>query len=80
MKAPRPILVTVSIVPNKKNGLMKPIDGARVGGCNTLEEARALIAKDRREMNDTLGGLIDAPGTAGRTYQVFRAEWTEVNV
>lgn len=80
MKTPRPILVTVSIAPSKRNGLTKPIVGARVGGCNTLEEAREMIAKDRREMSGTLGGLIDAPGTAGRTYRVFQAKWTEVSV
>lgn len=76
---PKAITVFVTVQPNGRNGLTKPF-GARIGACDTVDEAKAMIANDRREMNDTLGGLIDAPGSSRRTYQVFRAEWNEVRI
>jgi hypothetical protein len=77
MKQPRKYHVFVTVAPTKKNGMSKPFTG-RVGSADTIEEARKLIDEDRRAMNNTYGGLIDAPGSRGREYQVFEAAWTEI--
>ena len=76
---PPPIYVFVTVTPTPKNGLSKPFT-SRVGTCHKPGDIAGLIAKDRRAMNDTFGGLIDAPGTSGRSYRAFRAEWTEIKV
>jgi len=76
---PKAIAVFVTVHPNKRNGVTKKFS-ARVASCDTVDQARALIADDRRAMGDTFGGLIDAPGSAGREYHIFRAEWTEIKL
>jgi hypothetical protein len=76
---PPPIYVFVTMTPNKRNGLSKT-HTSRIGTCHNPEEIAGLIAEDRKAMGDTFGGLIDAPGTSGRSYRAFRAEWTEIKV
>lgn len=77
MKQPRKYHVFVTVSPTKRNGVSEKFTG-RVGTADTRDEAYALIPKDRHAMNDTFGGLIDAPGDGGRKYQVFEATWREV--
>lgn len=75
---PRPYTVAVDIKPNKSNGLNEPLYLQRVGNANTLEDARKLIADDIRQMGETYNGLVAGVSVRGRTYRIFKAEWTEI--
>lgn len=77
---PRPYIVAVDIQPNKSNGLTEPLYLQRVGNADTLKDARKLIADDIRQMSETYSGLISGVSIRGRTYRIFKAEWTEVEV
>lgn len=74
---PPPIYVFVTVPADPKRGISEAFTG-RVGTCATEAEIAGLIAKDKRAMADTFGGLIDGVSTKGRVYRAFRAEWTEV--
>jgi hypothetical protein len=77
MKEPKRYHVYVTVTPTKQNGLTEPYIG-RVGPADTIDDALDLIKKDRLAMQDTFGGLIDAPGDSGRKYQIFEATWREI--
>lgn len=74
-KAPGKYVVYVEV--NKPLGGTKPFIG-RLGPADNLTTVGKLIQEDKRAMSDTLGGLIDAPGSRHRTYRVFEAVWKEV--
>jgi len=76
---PPAIYLFVTVKPTKKNGMTETITG-RVGTCQHESEIPALIAKDRRDMGQTFGGLIEPASMEGRTYRAFRAEWSEIAV
>jgi hypothetical protein len=76
---PKPYMVYVTITPTRANGLTKTIT-SRVGPANSIDDANRLIADDKKEMGETYGGMIEAPGVKGRTYQIFRANWEDVTV
>jgi hypothetical protein len=77
MELPPPYAVYCVAHPNKRNGLTKPYPH-RVGPAKDVEHAKRLIAEDRAEMRKTFGGLIDAPGDAGREYFIFKAKWERI--
>ena len=53
----------------------------RVGPARTIEDAKALIIKDRAAMGETFGGLIAPTDVSKRTYGIFRAlGWEEVDL
>lgn len=62
----------------KATSLHDPNKLYRVGPAASLKEARELIAKNKRECGDTLGGLLPATSTKGHIYHIFRAQWEEV--
>lgn len=74
---PKPYVVYVRVAPYPNCGFKDEFVG-RVGPAENLKEARSMILEDRRAMGDTYGGLIDAPGTKGRTYEVWEASWKKV--
>lgn len=51
----------------------------RVGITNDLDAVPAMIADDRRDATSTFGGMIARP-TVERTYSVFEAVWTKLDV
>lgn len=66
------------VTPTKKNHISKPLI-IKVGDAKTIMDAEALIAKDRASMNETFGGLLDAPGSSGRHYEIFEAvDWKKL--
>ena len=79
-KGPGEWVVFVEIYPTARNGVDTPFI-SRVGNYRTEEGARQGIANDLKAMTNTFGGLIDAPGTSGRTYRIFRSTgWEEIKV
>lgn len=75
---PAPYRVVCRITPTAKNHISRPMLTG-VGAAHTLEEAQQLIVDDRAAMGDTFGGLIEALGTSGRDYRIFRAAgWEDV--
>jgi hypothetical protein len=74
---PAPYVVYVTVAPTKRNGITKP-HTARVGAAGSIKEAQELIADDKKAMGETFGGLIEAPGTTGRAYSIFKANWQAV--
>lgn len=51
----------------------------RVGAAHTLEDAEKLIAKDKRAMGETYGGLIEPVRLKGRTYHIHKCGgWEKV--
>lgn len=76
---PAPFIILCDVQPNKRNGLSKPISHI-VGFARTEDGIRAKIADDMKAMRETYGGLFEAPGTAGRTYRVYRADWQKMTI
>lgn len=70
MNVPKPYLVTVTL----PDGFF-----ARVGACNSINEAKKLIENDKRDCQETFGGLFEAAKLENRKYQVFMASWSEVS-
>lgn len=79
---PAPYTVICHALLTKENGNHPDNIGKylthRVGVAGSVEDCKKLIEGDLRAMGDTLGGLISAASTKGRSYQIFHAEWTEV--
>lgn len=76
-KLPPPYAVYCTVQPNARNGLSK-VQTHRLGPADTLKAARDKITKDLRDARDTMGGLIEATSTKGRSYRIFKAVWEEV--
>lgn len=76
---PKPYAVYVTITPTKANGIKETMF-ARVGMAKDVADAKSIIARDKKEMGETYGGMIEAPGVKGRSYQIFKANWQEVAV
>jgi hypothetical protein len=76
---PKPYVVYVTSVPTKKNGL-KETYTSRVGPATSVDDARRLIAKNKRDLGETYGSMIEAPDQSGNTYQIFKANWEDVTV
>lgn len=76
---PPAIYVFCTAKPTKKNGMTETMTW-RVGTCHRESEIPAMIAKERRDMGQTFGGLIEPASMEGRTYRAFRAKWTEIEV
>jgi len=45
----------------------------RLGAAKNIEDARKLIANDKRAMGETYGGLIAPTRLTGRTYHIFKS-------
>jgi len=52
----------------------------RIGAASTVEAAKELIAKDKRGFDDSCGGLFARSSNKGRTYHIFQAEWTKIEI
>lgn len=83
---PRAYYVTVTIPKNRLSLEKRPSGGTetkRVGFARDLAEARTMIQLDKAEVAHINGGLRNALAKqklAQRTYRVWRAEWTEVEL
>lgn len=75
---PKPYVVYVRIAEYPNCGFKGEFI-SRVGPADSVEDAKKKIAEDRRAMGDTMGGLIEAVSTKGRTYEVWKATWEKVN-
>lgn len=74
---PAPFRVIKHIKPTKRNQISKTII-VGIGNAHTIEAAQKIIDDDREAMGNTFGGLIEAPGSDGAVYRIFRAEWSAV--
>lgn len=75
---PARFCVFVFVTPTGPNQLHRPCM-FRVGGADTIEEAHAEIERDRKAMNDSMGGLFEPVGTKGRHYRIFECDgWAPV--
>jgi hypothetical protein len=78
--SPARYYVVVTVNPYPGCGFDKPFTG-KVGWANTEMEVKAIIAKDRKAMGETLGGLIAPVQTKNRVYRAFRSMgWEEVTL
>jgi len=76
-KLPKPFVLMCTVTPNEKNKLTKPLL-IRVGPAESVDEAKKLKADDLRAMANTFGGVLEGEDTTGRSYRLFKAEWSEV--
>jgi hypothetical protein len=76
---PKPYVVYVTITPTKANGLRETMT-SRVGPAASIDDAKRIIASDKKAMTETYGNMIEPPGIKGRTYQIFEANWNDVTV
>jgi hypothetical protein len=74
---PKPYMIYVTIKPTKRN-MLKQTFTQRVRAADSIEDAKQAITDDKRSMNESWGNLIEAPGSEGRTYHIFKANWEAV--
>ena len=76
---PKPYTVFVSVAEYPNCGF-KGSFISRLGPAETMEEAIEMIAADRKAMGNTYDGLFEPVSVKGRTYAIFKAEWSRAEM
>lgn len=76
MWQPSEFLVVVHVPANAK--LKTKACSLRCGSARSVEDARKLIAEEKKSLGQTYGGLIEPTDPAGRRWEIWQATWSKV--